>query len=200
MAREFSYWVPLKALLHGILAIVLSFTAYSKRIKGDEVHNFNGFCAYPSSSAWYYGLIAAIAILFEQITISVGMRCFCCRGERCSTKCSAIIAIFFFIFSWLAFVIAFIGLIYTAIVNNHKFLVKHHSKIDNGGSCFVGLESMFLGAAFWCIITTVFGLIAYAFWVCGAANTNNNLQAEYGNSVNRGRGVAMGQPHTQLSK
>ncbi|XP_021729190.1 uncharacterized protein LOC110696212 [Chenopodium quinoa] len=173
MAGQFSYWVPLKALIHGILAIALSFAAYSKRITSEEVTDFNGVCEYPSSSAWYLALIAAIALLAEQITLSVGMGCFCCRGARCSSNCTAIISIFFFIFSWLAFSIVFIGLMYTAAVNNHKFLVKHHSLRANGGSCFIGMKQMNLGAASWCLIKTVFGLISYAFWACGKDRDNN---------------------------
>lgn len=85
------------------------------------------------------------------------------------------------------------GLIYTSVLNNRKFLAKHHSSNKNGEKCFIGQENLFLGAAFWCIITTVSSLIYYAFWTCDADNTNNN-------AANYEQGVAMGQPHTQLSK
>ncbi|XP_021763829.1 uncharacterized protein LOC110728497 [Chenopodium quinoa] len=197
MSQEYTYWVPLKALLHGILAIVFSFMAYTKRVKSYEVSSFNGYCAYPSSSAWYYGILAALTLLFGQLTITYGIRCFCCRrrGVHFNRKFVAILAMIFFILSWCAFVISFIGLIYTAVVNSHKFLVKHHSQ-NNGGNCFIGLENLFLGAAIWCIITTVLGLITYAFWACSIHNKNTNCeQANYGQS-----GVAMGQIHTQLPK
>lgn len=202
MARRFGYLVPITAFILGALAIAFSFVAYAKRIKAVDVTSINGVCLYPSSIACALGIIAALVLLIEQITLSVGMRCFCCCGVRWSSKCAAIVAIIIFIFSWFAFVIAFIGLIYTAILNNHKFLVKHHSdNNDNGGVCFIGKENLFLGTAFWCIISTVSGLISYVFWVCAADNRNNvNLQAGYGNSANSGQGVAMGQPHTQLSK
>ncbi|KAL2932640.1 Glycoprotein U22 [Bienertia sinuspersici] len=82
------------------------------------------------------------------------------------------------------------------VVNNHTYLVKHHSRSNGRGNCFIEKENLFLGAAYWCIFTTVFGLISYAFWACGTTitTTNNDFASRYG------QGVAMGQPHTQLSK
>lgn len=85
------------------------------------------------------------------------------------------------------------GLIYTAVVNNHKFLVKNHSH-NNGGGCFIGKENLFLGAAIWCVITTVLGLISYGFWACSTDSRDTSDQAEYARSYEQG--VAMGQPHT----
>ncbi|XP_056697121.1 uncharacterized protein [Spinacia oleracea] len=121
---EFNYWVPLRALLLGLLAIALSFIAYARRVRASEVHNVNGICTYPNGSAWYFGLMAAIALLASQLAICVGMKCFCCnRNVHFTKKCIAVISMIFFVLSWIAFVIAFTGLIITAIVNNHDFLV-----------------------------------------------------------------------------
>ncbi|KNA13479.1 hypothetical protein SOVF_116600 [Spinacia oleracea] len=212
MARRNGVLLPIVALVLGLLAIGLSFIAYSKRIKVGDVSNVNGVCRYPSSPAFAIGIIAALVLLIEQITISVGMRCFCCCGIRCSSKCGAIISIILFIFSWFAFVIAFIGLIYTAMLNNRKYLVQNHSEnnIDSsileGGICYIGKENLFLGDAVWCIFSIVSGLFAYSFRVCATRNRNNNdnYQAGYGNNnaANYGQtGVAMGQPpHSHLSK
>ena len=93
----------------------------------------------------------------------------------------------------LTFVIAFLGLIYTAILNNKSYLTKTFSG-ENGDICEIGKENLFLGAAFWCIITIFLGLISYALWVCGSANGKSYQRTV--NSANHGDGIVMGQPHT----
>ncbi|XP_057546056.1 uncharacterized protein LOC130825046 isoform X2 [Amaranthus tricolor] len=194
MARRNGAWVPIIAFLLGLIAVVLSFLAYSKRVKSDDIgQKENGACEYPSSAACVLGIFAAIFLLAEQIIISSGTTCFCCCGSRLSSTCSTIASLILFIISWLTFVIAFLGLIYTAILNNKSYLTKTFSG-ENGDICEIGKENLFLGAAFWCIITIFLGLISYALWVCGSANGKSYQRTV--NSANHGDGIVMGQPHT----
>ncbi|XP_021763834.1 uncharacterized protein LOC110728504 [Chenopodium quinoa] len=197
MAQRFRVLVPIFAFVLGILAVVFSFLAYAKRIKAEEVGpKVNGACVYPHTGACALGITAAALLLAEQTLISAAFNCFCCCGVRISSTCSAITSIILFVISWITFVIAFMGLLYTAIHNNISYLAKIQSE-DNNHICKVGKEDVFLGATIWCIITIVLGLISYAFWAYGAANNTNN---NYASSSNYKQGVAMGRPHTQLSK
>ncbi|KMT15989.1 hypothetical protein BVRB_3g051720 [Beta vulgaris subsp. vulgaris] len=197
MAQRKGVLMPIIALVLGVIAVALSFLAYSQRIKAEDVGSKkNGVCVYPSSRAYALGMVAAMFLLGEQIIISVATNCFCCCGPRFPSTCTAITSIILFVCSWITFVIAYIGLIYTAMHNKSSYLAKAYSG-NNGNFCKLEKDNLFLGAAIWCIITIILGLISYAFWMCGASNKNNNYQSRYGNSE---QGIAMGQPHTQLAK
>ncbi|KNA13478.1 hypothetical protein SOVF_116590, partial [Spinacia oleracea] len=100
MARKNGVLMPILAVVLGILAVALSFTAYSKRIKaGDVGPVVNGDCIYPSSAACALGIIAALFLLAEQIVISCGINCFCCCGGRFSSTCSAVTSLILFVLS-----------------------------------------------------------------------------------------------------
>ncbi|XP_010671897.3 uncharacterized protein LOC104888572 [Beta vulgaris subsp. vulgaris] len=151
-------------------------------------------CVYPSSPSCALGIIAAIFLLAEQIVITVATNCYCCCGVRCSLRCTAITSLVLFVSSWSTFVIAFMGLIYTAILNNTDYLTKAYPG-NNGKVCNVGNAALFLGTACWCVISTGLGLISYAFWVCGIGGSNNDS-----NEVNQEQGVSMGEPHMPPAK
>lgn len=195
MARH-NFLVPFIALLLGALAMTFSLIAFAKRIKAKDVTKKDSLCVYPSSPSSALGIVAALFILAEQIVISAATYCFCCCGLRCSARCTVISSLLFFIGSWFTFLVTFIGLIYTAILDNTSFLAKTYTR-GNSDSCGVGNENLFLGAAYWCIISTVVGLVSYAFWACGAAKTNNNNQ---GRAFDHEHGVAMGEPQMQQPK
>lgn len=197
MAHRNRFLVPFVALLLGAHATAFSLIAYSKRIKAkDVISRPDGLCVYPSSPSSALGIVSALFLLAEQIVISAATYCFCCCGLRCSARCAVITSLLFFIGSWLTFLITFTGLTYTVILNNSNFLAKRYNG-KNVDVCTVGNENLFLGAAYWCIISTAVGLISDAFWACGAARTNNNTQ---GRAVDQERGVAMGEPQMQQPK
>ncbi|KAL2921803.1 Innexin-14 [Bienertia sinuspersici] len=79
------------------------------------------------------------------------------------------------------------------VILYNGFLAKSYTG-KNVGDCNVFNEHLFLGAGFWCIITTVLGLISYAFWVWGAYSTQYNSQ---GQALDQEQGIAMGEPRTQ---
>ncbi|KNA13480.1 hypothetical protein SOVF_116610 [Spinacia oleracea] len=93
-------WFPLIALLFGALAMAFSLIAYAKRIKAKDVTKPYGLCVYPSSPSPGLGIVAALFLLVEQIVISAATFCFCCCGQRCTARCTTIIALLFFIGSW----------------------------------------------------------------------------------------------------
>lgn len=85
--------------------------------------------------------------------------------------------------------IAFVGLMYTALLNNRSYLAKAYPG-KNGEDCNVGNEKYFLGDALWCIISTVFGLISYTLWVIGTSKTTNNPSSQ--ETAHNERDVATG--------
>ncbi|XP_021760695.1 uncharacterized protein LOC110725538 [Chenopodium quinoa] len=175
MIRRNVVLLPMAVLLLGVFAVTFSFIAYATRIKDKDVTKSKGVCRYPSSPADALGIIAALFILAQQIVLRLAIKCFCCCGQRFSKRCSYITSLFFYICSWLTFVIAFVGLIYTAMLNNSHYLAKTYPGI-NGDDCNVGNEKYYIGDALWCIISTVLGLTSYAFWVKGTAKTSDNSQ------------------------
>ncbi|KAL9225083.1 hypothetical protein vseg_001048 [Gypsophila vaccaria] len=170
MARGKAVAVPVMALLFGLAAAGLSWLAYAKRIKAEDISiDGQGVCSYPSSAAFAVGIVAALFILLQQILISVGTACFCCGRNKFPCNICGIIAFILFFLSWASFVITFVGLIYTAVINDRSYLRKQnnisigHKKED----CLMGKETLFLGAAVWCVFTVIFSLATYATFTCG---------------------------------
>uniref|UniRef100_A0A803L2I6 Uncharacterized protein n=1 Tax=Chenopodium quinoa TaxID=63459 RepID=A0A803L2I6_CHEQI len=136
MMRRHNFLVPFIALLLGALAMTFSLIAFTKRVKAKDVTKKDRLCVYPSSPSSALGIVAALFLLAEQIVISAATYCFCCCGLRCSARCTVISSLLFFIGSWFTFLITFIGLIYTAILNNNNFLAKAYTR-ENIDSCEV---------------------------------------------------------------
>ncbi|CAO2838605.1 unnamed protein product [Amaranthus hypochondriacus] len=190
MVRRNIVVVPLTAFLLGGLATAFSFIAYVKRIK-DIGAKVNGYCVYPSSPSFGLGIAAALCLVAEQIVISAGTHCFCCCGSRCKPRCTYITSLLFFIASWIGFAIAFAGMILSSIMNNRSFLVNTYPGND-GDECKAENDALFLGAAFWCIICTVLGLISYAFWAWAEARSRKTHENLAG-FAKPSHGIAMGQ-------
>lgn len=65
--------------------------------------------------------------------------------------------------------IAFIGLIATAIDNNHHHLAK---------KCKTGRDDLFQGAAIWCVFTIVLSHISYGFFKAGVRRNRSNQRGD----------------------
>lgn len=191
MAQRNAGVVSAAAVVLGTIAVALNFVAYAKRIKAEDVsRSSDGICKYPSSPASGVGIVAALMLVAEQIVISVGTGCLCCGPSRsCPSTCAPITALVFFVLSWLTFVIAFIGLIVSAIVNNNSFLANAFPGSNNGEKCYnIHKDSrLFLGAAIWCIISIVLGLLSYFILRASTNRSNQNGNLAYE------QGFAMGQ-------
>lgn len=189
------------AAVLGTLAVAFSFIAYATRIKAEDVNiSSDGYCIYPSSRAFGLGIVAALFLLIEQTVISAGTGCFCCAGSRCPSTCGGITAVIFFVISWLTFVIAFLGLISGALINSGSFLATAYPGNNKGNEGIVcyninqdSNSSLFLGAAFWSILSIVLGLISYITFKLSRGNSNNQTGVNFANE----QGIAMGQPSTQ---
>ncbi|KAJ8442445.1 hypothetical protein Cgig2_018722 [Carnegiea gigantea] len=195
MARSKSIVVSASAIVFGALAVALSILAYEKRIKTEEVGVTSKVCNYPFSPSFALGIIAALALLVEQLIISGGIGCFCCGGTKCPTNCCGITSLIVYILSWLSFLIAFMGLIATAILNNHHYLANKYPRSDTESGCKTGKENLFLGAAVWCVFTVGLGLISYALFSAGARRDRSHQRDGY--LANEQGNVAMGQTQVQ---
>ncbi|XP_074320399.1 uncharacterized protein LOC141657156 [Silene latifolia] len=168
--------VPFLALLFGLAAAGLSFLAYAKRIKVDDISvDKQGGCIYPGSTAAFaIGIVAAFFILIHQILMTSGTTCFCC-GRRFPCNFCGIISLILFILSWLSFVITFVGLVSSAIYNNKSLLVSKNYRSVSGRKeeCLIENESLFLGAAIWCVITMFFTMSSYATLMCARRRDRN---------------------------
>ncbi|CAO2821333.1 unnamed protein product [Amaranthus hypochondriacus] len=189
------FLVPTFGFFLGAIAVVLSILAYIKSIKVEDVdRDSDGLCVYPSSPASVLGIMAALFLLSQQILISVTTYCFCCGQLRCSARCTVISSLLFFVCSWITFVIAFMGLLYTSILNNTTYLANAYPG-KNGEICNVGESMLFLAAALLCVISNFLGLICYGFWACSVYyNTNNNRPTLPINHYHQD--VVVGQPQT----
>jgi len=93
----------------------------------------------------------------------------------------------------LSFLITFMGLIATAILNNHHYLANKYPRSDTGSGCKTGEENLFLGAAVWCVFTVGLGLISYALFSAGVGRDRSHQRDGY--LANEQGNVAMGQTH-----
>ncbi|XP_074320400.1 uncharacterized protein LOC141657157 [Silene latifolia] len=170
--------VPLLALLFGLAAAGLSFLAYVKRIKVEDVSvDKQGVCIYPSSTAAFaIAIIATLFILIHQILITSGTACFCC-GRKFPCNFCGIISFILFILSWISFVITFTGLVSSAIFNDKSLLVSKNDRITSGRKeeCLMANETLFLGAAIWCVITMFFTLSSYATLMCARRRKDHDI-------------------------
>ncbi|KAG2700943.1 hypothetical protein I3843_06G019300 [Carya illinoinensis] len=171
----------------GLLSAATGFGAEATRIKGSQVQSPSpSECIYPHSPAMALGLTAALALMIAQIIINVSTGCICCQKSPHPSDSNWKVALVCFVFSWFAFVIAFLLLLTGAALNNQ------HSEVMYFGNyyCYVVKPGVFAGGSLLSLASVILGIIYYL--TLTSANNSNN---PWGNSSvpNRG-GIAMGQP------
>ncbi|KAL9225084.1 hypothetical protein vseg_001049 [Gypsophila vaccaria] len=161
--------VPVIALLLGLGTAGLSWLAYAKRIKAEDVRiGGQGKCIYPSSAAFAIGILAALLVLIQQILISAATSCFCCCRTKFPRNWCGVLSLILFLLSWASSAVTFIGLIVAALINNSSFMANiHDGFIPHKKDECMGSETMFLGIPVWCAINVIFVLATYATFRCG---------------------------------
>ncbi|KAJ4730656.1 fiber (DUF1218) [Rhynchospora pubera] len=91
-----------------VIAFGLAVAAEQRRstatLSSDSEKNYT-FCVYDSDISTGYGFGAFFLLLFSQIILMVGSRCFCC-GPAMKPGGSRACALILFLFCWLTFIIA----------------------------------------------------------------------------------------------
>ncbi|KAG6650112.1 hypothetical protein CIPAW_06G020100 [Carya illinoinensis] len=126
----------------GLLSAATGFGAEATRIKGSQVQSPSpSECIYPHSPAMALGLTAALALMIAQIIINVSTGCICCQKSPHPSDSNWKVALVCFVFSWFAFVIAFLLLLTGAALNNQ------HSEVMYFGNyyCYVVKPGVFAG-------------------------------------------------------
>ncbi|CAM8988660.1 unnamed protein product [Rhodiola kirilowii] len=142
------------------LAVAAERRKSTAKIAMDNDQNFN-YCVYDSDIATGFGVGAFLLLLLTQIIVMIASRCFCC-GKALIPGGSRAWAVVFFIFSWIAFIIAeaclLAGSVQNAYHTKYRFKVINHDT-----SCEMLRKGVFAAGAAFILFTS---LLSQFYYMC----------------------------------
>ena len=172
-------------LIAFVLAVGAERRRSTARVMPDE-YDEKTYCVYGTDASTVYGLSAFGLLLISQAVVNGVTRCFCCGKGLISGKTTTI-AIFFFVFSWISFVGAEIGLLAGSARNAYHTKYRAAFGVEEL-SCATLRKGVFAGAAAMTVLSMV-GSILY-YWMHSKADTGGWEKHE-----NEGVGMAAAGVH-----
>ncbi|KAK6926138.1 DESIGUAL/Modifying wall lignin-1/2 [Dillenia turbinata] len=172
--------------LAGLLAAALAFGAEGTREdKSPDADIPDTDCEFPTTESTTLGLVAAHALLFAQLYVSIAAKCCCHKGPRPSNSrwkpalCS-------FVVSWVICVIVFLFLLTADVLNNQR---GGESTDSDYFFCLVR-PGVFSVAGILSLITVALGI----FYFISVSRRKNELSTWAHPAVPSQAGIALGQP------
>ncbi|CAM8999343.1 unnamed protein product [Rhodiola kirilowii] len=170
-----SCFVSVVISIINIVAFGLAVAAEQRRSKAkvveDNDKNFN-YCQYDSDISTGLGVGAFLLLLLSQIILMAASRCFCC-GKALGPGGSRAWAVVFFIFTWIAFLIAEACLLAGSVQNAYH--AKYRHMVINGDiSCEMLRKGVFAAGGAFIIFTT---LLSQFYYMCYSKAANKSSQA-----------------------
>ncbi|XXG45369.1 hypothetical protein AAC387_Pa02g0470 [Persea americana] len=162
--------VAVVSFLH-IFAFVFAIGAEMRRSTGKVVpdeYDDRSYCVYDTDASTMYGLSAFILVLLSQAVVTGVAKCLCC-GRGLTPGASRTCALFFFVLSWLSFVVAEACLLAGSAKNAYH--TKYRGYFDKHDlSCAALRKGVFAAAAAMVLLSLVCSLLFY--WCHSKANTS----------------------------
>ncbi|KAK6926139.1 DESIGUAL/Modifying wall lignin-1/2, partial [Dillenia turbinata] len=144
--------------LAGLLAAALAFGAEGTREdKSPDADIPDASCEFPTTESTTLGLVAAHALLFAQLCVSIAAKCCCChRGPRPSNS-KWKLALSSFVVSWVICVIVYLFLLTADVLNNQR---GGESTASDYFFCLV-TPGVFSGAGILSLVTVALGIFYF---------------------------------------
>jgi hypothetical protein len=164
LSKKETVWIIIVVVL-GLGSAAFAFAAQATRVKAEDISQLlaeEGVCHHPFSPAVAFALISALTLLVAHITLNAVGGCICCargpNGLVLPHSPTRSIAILCFIFSWIAFLNAFVSLLAGAILNSPS---ENNTPPNEYGGCNVVGSLVFVTDGLLVIATIVFGVNYY---------------------------------------